>query len=62
MDKEGGSLIVLLLITTPYIRPDGLGAPYARYLPRLSCGLRITIGTREENDLLIERLKKFGDL
>ena len=30
--------------------------------PRLSCGLRITIGTREENDLLIERLKKFGDL
>lgn len=30
--------------------------------PRLSCGLRITVGTREENDLLIERLKKFGDL
>ena len=30
--------------------------------PRLSCGLRITIGILEENDLLIERLKKFGDL
>lgn len=30
--------------------------------PRLSCGLRITVGTRGENDLLIERLKKFGDL
>lgn len=30
--------------------------------PWLSCGLRITVGTREENDLLIERLKKFGDL
>ena len=34
-----------------------------RHIPsRLSCGLRITVGTREENDLLIERLKKFGDL
>jgi adenosylcobinamide-GDP ribazoletransferase len=35
----GRTVIVLLLITTPYVRPDGLGAPYANYLPRLSCGL-----------------------
>lgn len=33
----GRSAIVLLLVTTPYVRPDGLGAPYANYLPRLSC-------------------------
>ncbi len=35
----GRAAILLLLITTPYIRPDGLGAPYANHLPRLSCGL-----------------------
>lgn len=35
----GRTFIVLLLATTPYVRADGLGAPYARYLPRLSCGL-----------------------
>ena len=35
----GRTVIVLLLITTPYVRPDGLGAPYARFLPRLSCSL-----------------------
>ena len=35
----GRMAIVLLLITTPYVRPDGLGAPYARFLPRLSCSL-----------------------
>ena len=35
----GRTFIVLLLATTPYVRTDGLGAPYARYLPRLSCGL-----------------------
>ena len=34
----GRTVIVLLLITTPYVRPDGLGTPYAQYLPRLSCG------------------------
>lgn len=27
--------------------------------PRLSCGLRITIGTREENNLLIRKLKEY---
>lgn len=35
------ALMVLLLATTPYIRPEGLGSPYARYLPRASCGLLV---------------------
>lgn len=39
----GRTIIVLLLITTPYVRPDGLGAPYANYLPRLSCGLLVLL-------------------
>lgn len=33
----GRVVIVLLLITTPYVRAEGLGASYADYLPRLSC-------------------------
>ena len=37
----GRALVVLLLITTPYVRSEGLGAPYARYLPRMSCGLMV---------------------
>ena len=39
----GRALVVLLLITTPYVRPEGLGAPYARFLPRLSCGLMVLL-------------------
>ena len=39
----GRAIILLLLITTPYVRPDGLGAPYASYLPRLSCGLLVLL-------------------
>jgi adenosylcobinamide-GDP ribazoletransferase len=39
----GRAIILLLLITTPYVRPDGLGAPYAHYLPRLSCGLLVLL-------------------
>ncbi|MFO1372033.1 MAG: adenosylcobinamide-GDP ribazoletransferase [Candidatus Competibacteraceae bacterium] len=39
----GRALIVLLLITTPYVRPDGLGTPYARYLPRLSCSVLLVL-------------------
>lgn len=35
----GRAFVVLLLMTTPYVRADGLGAPYAHYLPRISCGL-----------------------
>lgn len=35
----GRTMIVLLLLTTPYVRPDGLGTPYARYLPRWPCRL-----------------------
>lgn len=35
----GRTVIVMLLITTPYVRPGGLGAPYANALPRLSCSL-----------------------
>jgi adenosylcobinamide-GDP ribazoletransferase len=39
----GRTAIVLLLVTTPYVRPDGLGAPYASYLPRLSCALVVLL-------------------
>ena len=35
----GRAVIVLLLLTTPYVRSAGLGAPYAQYLPRLSCSV-----------------------
>jgi adenosylcobinamide-GDP ribazoletransferase len=35
----GRTVVVLLLVTTPYVRPDGLGAPYAHYLPQWSCSL-----------------------
>ena len=39
----GRAIIVLLLLTTPYIRPAGLGAPYAAYLPRQQCGLLLAL-------------------
>ena len=39
----GRAVIILLLLTTPYIRPTGLGAPYADYLPRRRCGLLIAL-------------------
>jgi adenosylcobinamide-GDP ribazoletransferase len=39
----GRTMIVLLLITTPYVRPDGLGSPYANYLPRWSCGVLVLV-------------------
>lgn len=39
----GRAAIVLLLITTPYVRPDGLGSPYANYLPRWSCGVLVLL-------------------
>lgn len=39
----GRTVIVLLLITTPYVRPDGLGSPYANYLPRWSCGVLVLL-------------------
>ncbi|MBK8509009.1 MAG: adenosylcobinamide-GDP ribazoletransferase [Candidatus Competibacteraceae bacterium] len=35
------ALMVLLLLTTPYIRPEGLGSPYARHLPRARCGFAV---------------------
>jgi len=39
----GRTCAVLLLLFTPYARPDGLGAPYARNLPRSSCGLVVLL-------------------
>jgi adenosylcobinamide-GDP ribazoletransferase len=39
----GRTVIVLLLVTTPYVRPAGLGTPYAQYLPRLSCGALVVL-------------------
>jgi adenosylcobinamide-GDP ribazoletransferase len=35
----GRSLAPLLLLTTPYVRPNGLGSPLAKNLPRLPVGL-----------------------
>ncbi|MDG4552751.1 MAG: adenosylcobinamide-GDP ribazoletransferase [Candidatus Competibacter sp.] len=39
----GRSVVVLLLVTTPYVRPEGLGTPYADYLPRLSCSVLVLL-------------------
>lgn len=39
----GRTILVALLLTTPYIRPDGLGMPYARALPPWSCGALIAL-------------------
>ncbi|MDS4031590.1 MAG: adenosylcobinamide-GDP ribazoletransferase [Candidatus Contendobacter sp.] len=39
----GRAVILVLLITMPYIRPDGLGAPYANHLPRVNCGLLVLL-------------------
>ncbi len=39
----GRTAIILLLITTPYVRPDGLGSPYAAYLPRWSCSVLVLL-------------------
>lgn len=39
----GRTVVVLLLITTPYVRPAGLGTPYAEYLPQLSCGALVLL-------------------
>ncbi|MCP5159136.1 MAG: adenosylcobinamide-GDP ribazoletransferase [Gammaproteobacteria bacterium] len=37
----GRTMIVLLLVTTPYVRPGGLGSPYADELPRLTSALLV---------------------
>ena len=39
----GRTLMVLLLITTPYVRPNGLGSPYANHLPRFGCALVVVL-------------------
>jgi adenosylcobinamide-GDP ribazoletransferase len=39
----GRTVIVLLLLATPYVRPAGLGTPYAQYLPRLSGGVLVVL-------------------
>ena len=41
----GRAVIVLLLLTTPYVRPMGLGTPYAAYLPRWHCALLLGLIT-----------------
>ena len=45
-----------------YLVKSGIVVRVRHIPPRLSCGLRVTIGTRRENDLLIVRLKEFGNL
>lgn len=41
----GRALMVMALIVIPYVRTEGLGAPYAHYLPRLvSSFLMIVVG------------------
>jgi len=39
----GRTAIIALLITTPYVRPDGLGSPYANYLPRWNCSVLVLL-------------------
>lgn len=39
----GRTAIVLLLIATPYVRPNGLGAPYADFLPRRKCSALVLL-------------------
>ncbi len=39
----GRSLILLLMLTTPYIRPNGLGSPLVEKLPRLPVSLTALI-------------------
>lgn len=39
----GRTVIVLLLLTMPYVRSDGLGSPYASCLPRWSCGVLVLL-------------------
>jgi len=39
----GRAMIVLLLVTTPYVRAGGLGSPYADQLPRWSSSLLMTL-------------------
>jgi adenosylcobinamide-GDP ribazoletransferase len=39
----GRTMLVLLLVTTPYVRPGGLGFPYADELPRLNGGLLVAL-------------------
>ncbi len=39
----GRTFILLLLITTPYVRTKGLGAPYSYYLPQASCGFLVLL-------------------
>ncbi len=39
----GRTCMVMLLMTAPYVRPEGLGASYARYLPWIGCGLVVAV-------------------
>lgn len=50
----GRTAIVLLLITTPYVRPDGLGSPYANYLPQWSCWVLVLLIAAATAALLAE--------
>lgn len=39
----GRSAILLMLITTPYVRPQGIGVAHADYLPRVLCTLLLIL-------------------
>lgn len=39
----GRAALLFLLLTTPYVRPGGIGAAYAGYLPRTAC-IRLLLG------------------
>jgi len=39
----GRSAMVVLLLTTPYVRPAGIGAAHAQFMPRRACVLMLCI-------------------
>ncbi len=64
----GRSAILLLLLTTPYVRPEGMGVAYAQYLPRRACGvlllavLAVTLAALRERAVVLAVLLGLGFL